>query len=90
MSGDLSLIGDGDNGQELIAAYGGGTWPDIDHIDYSGRVERAVLLPNGTTNGNASVEILVRLEDGRTVHANTTLCLWLSATELFKHWHENK
>jgi hypothetical protein len=40
-----------------------------------GRIERIGLLPNATNQGRPSVAILVRLEDGTTVAAETTWAL---------------
>lgn len=40
-----------------------------------GRIERIGLLPNGTDQGRPTVAMLVRLDDGTTVAAETTWAL---------------
>lgn len=56
--------------------------PDIDLAPWKdakgakhGIVERVGLLRNGTSSGRAAVEILIRLDDGSLVLAETTLRL---------------
>lgn len=46
-------------------------WTDIDPA-YSGQLERIGLLRNGTTQGRATVGLVVQLADGRHVVAETT------------------
>jgi len=52
-------------------------WTDltIDEIT-PGTIERVGVLPNGTEQGRACVELLIRLPDGRVVVAETTLRLF--------------
>lgn len=55
-------------------------WLDVDGPDLRhGMAERVGLLRNGTADGNASVAILVRLDDGTPVLAQTTWRLFNAA-----------
>lgn len=78
----------GDHDQTLTVQYGERAWDDLDGEGViGGRVERAVLLPFGTNNGNHSVELLIRTRDGQLVHANTTYALFKGCAEVFAHWY---
>lgn len=72
-----------ENSTRLIVGVGPGSWDDIPHIDFTGRIIRITMLPGGTRGGNPTVEVLVELADGRLVHANTTWRLWQETTGLF-------
>jgi len=52
-------------------------WVDLkrDQI-IPGTIERVGVLPNGTKQGRACVELFIRLPDGRVVVAETTLRLF--------------
>ena len=52
-----------------LAAY---PWSDLPSDPLHGMVERIGLLPDGTSTGRASIALTVRLDDGRTVVAETT------------------
>jgi hypothetical protein len=74
----------------MAVAIGDGAWTDLDSADKTamyeagrGIIERVVLLPHGTMHGNPSIEILVRMPDGRPIHAVTTWRLWERATRVF-------
>lgn len=72
------------DGTSIVIGIGPGVWEDMDEdIPLVGQVERLALLPEGTIGGNPTVEILIRLSDGRLVHANTTWRLWEAATNAF-------
>lgn len=75
-------------GQNLMVGYGDSAWEDLagQTIDGNGKIERAVLLPMGTSRGNASVELLIRMPDGSLIHANTTWALWKATYELMSRW----
>jgi hypothetical protein len=48
-------------------------WTDIDLATVGhGRIERIGLLRNGTSEGRASVAMVIRLDDGTAVVAETT------------------
>jgi hypothetical protein len=52
-------------------------WTDLQREDIiPGTIERIGILPNGTQQQRACVELLIRLPDGRTVIAETTLRLF--------------
>lgn len=78
----------GEGQQQLAVSMGDNCWSDLnsDDIAATGRIERVALLPMGTRNGNASVEILVRTKDGDLIHANTTFALWENATAMMWRW----
>lgn len=48
----------------------------IDQNGVTAKIERVGVLPNGTNNGRACVEMLILLPDGRRVIAETTLRLF--------------
>lgn len=55
-----------------------GAWPDL--VDAKkGELERIGALPGGMASGKASVALVVRLDDGRLVFAETSLELFLGA-----------
>ena len=55
-------------------------WTDLQREDIiPGKLERVGVLPNGTREGRACVELLIRLPDGRVVIAETTLRLFNTA-----------
>lgn len=55
-------------------------WTDLPRKDIlHGQVERAGLLRHGTSDGRASVALVVRLDDGRPVVAETTWRLFNTA-----------
>lgn len=52
-------------------------WTDLKRDEITpGVIERVGVLPNGTQQGRACVELLIRLPDGRPVIAETTLRLF--------------
>ena len=55
-------------------------WTDLPPDIPFGNVERMGLLPNGTVEGRATVAIVIRLEDGSLVGAQTTLRILNAAT----------
>lgn len=55
-------------------------WTDLPPDIPFGTIERIGLLPNGTKEGRATVALVVRLEDGSLVGAQTTLRLLNTAT----------
>ena len=55
-------------------------WNDLAPDIPFGNVERIGLLPAGTQKGRATVALVVRLEDGSLVGAQTTLRLLNTAT----------
>ena len=60
-------------------------WVEVDpSTNQSGVVERVGLLRNGTRGGRATVALLIRLEDGSTVVAETTFRLWRIAVAAMK------
>lgn len=64
---DLQL--DGDN-----------CWPELRESGFiEGELVGIAGLPNGTSGGNPTVTVRVTLPDGKTVLAETTLRLFLSA-----------
>lgn len=54
-------------------------WNDIPHTTPQGKLERIGLLRNGTHEGRATVGMIIRLEDGTAVVAETTWRLFNSA-----------
>lgn len=54
-------------------------WDDVSRETAVGGVERVGLLPNGTSGGRPVFAMVVRLEDGRTVVAQTTWALMSAA-----------
>lgn len=57
-------------------------WTDLHPIRaqlVESNIERIGVLPNGTQNGKACVEFLMRTADGQTVVAETTLALFRMA-----------
>lgn len=55
-------------------------WTDLPPDIPFGDIERIGLLPNGTPQGRATVELVIRLADGTLVGAQTTLRLLNAAT----------
>lgn len=55
-------------------------WTDLPPDIPFGSIERMGLLPNGTVEGRATVALVIRLEDGSLVGAQTTLRLLNTAT----------
>ncbi|PZG49861.1 hypothetical protein C1I98_11135 [Spongiactinospora gelatinilytica] len=54
-------------------------WNDMAGLDSQGAVERVGLLPHATDQGRPIFALLIRLEDGRTVVAQTTWTLMEAA-----------
>lgn len=70
---------------QLDIGIGEGAWEGFDGtIDLHATLEKVALLPVGTRAGNPSVELLLKLTDGRWVHASVTLALWHAATMAFR------
>lgn len=70
----LDIILDGDN-----------CWPDLrDGGFIDGQLEGIAALPNGTAAGNPTVTLRVRLPNGRVALAQTTLRLFLTASDAFR------
>lgn len=56
-------------------------WSDLDRDEITpGTIERVGVLPNGTQQGRACVEFLIRTEDGQVIVAETTLRLFHMAS----------
>ncbi len=57
-------------------------WTDLhDHGELRhGAVERIGLLPSGMASGRCSVAVVIRLDDGSTVVAETSLDLFAAAS----------
>lgn len=53
----------------------------------AGRLELIGGLPDGMASGNPSVAMLVRMNDGRYVFAETSLVLFLSAADAMRAAH---
>jgi hypothetical protein len=71
---------------------GDGCWPDLGPKRQHGQLVDAELrgvaaLPRGTVSGKPTVTFRVDLPDGRTVLAETTLALFLTAADAFKARH---
>lgn len=77
-----------DSGTRIIVGRGDGAWADVENIHMTGRIERVVMLPFGTTKGNPSVEMLIRTDDDTLIHANTTLALFEAMAKLFAEWKD--
>lgn len=55
-------------------------WHDLaEHRPAHGVIERIGLLPNGTAKGRPTIALLIRLDDGRTIDAETTWALLRAA-----------
>ena len=54
-------------------------WDDVSRETAVGALERVGLLPNGTSGGRPVFAMVVRLEDGSTVVAQTTWALMSAA-----------
>lgn len=54
-------------------------WSDLDPKMPHGRLERVGLLRHGTVNGKASVAVVILLDDGTRVVAETTWALFNAA-----------
>jgi hypothetical protein len=79
-----------DEGTTILIGIGDGVWEDLSQpVDNMGSIERIALLPFGTRDGNPTVEVLIRLFDGRLVHANTTWRLWQETTRAFAESDES-
>ena len=68
-----------------VIVDGGGCWPDLQDK----KIIRAIglevaALQGGTKGGSPSVAFRIDLEDGRTVIAETSLKLFLTASDLFR------
>lgn len=71
---------------QITLEYGDGVWSDLtDHV-YSGEVDRVAFLPFGTQQGNPTMELLVRDENGILVHATVPWTMWKSMTEVCSRW----
>jgi len=69
----LEVIIDGDN-----------CWPDLKDGFVTGEWVGIARLSNGTALGNATVTARIRLPDGQTVLAETTLALLETAVRAFR------
>jgi len=69
----LQIILDGDN-----------CWPDLRAGFIEGQWEGIARLRRGTVLGNATVTVRIRLPDGQTVLAETTLALLEGAVRAFR------
>lgn len=57
-----------------------GPWTDLPDAE-TGTLERIGLLRNGTAEGRAAVALVIRLDDGRAVLAQTTWRLFTNAAQ---------
>lgn len=64
-----------------VRLNGDGAFDDVDPRKLAGRgdIVRAAILRNGTAGGRASIALLIRLDDGRLVVAETTYRLAYTA-----------
>lgn len=68
-----------------INTNGDNCWPDLRTAGFiRGEWVGIARLPNGTRNGNPTVTVRIKLPDGQTVLAETTMALLESAMAAFR------
>ncbi len=66
-----------------IILEGDGAFEDLGTDFISGELEAVAALPNGTAKGRPAVALRIKLPDGQTVIAQTTLRLFMAAARGF-------
>lgn len=67
-----------------INLEGDGAWEDIKEIETGAVLERIALLKGGMRSGKTSVSLLIKIEEGKYIHAQTSLAAFMAATGLIE------
>lgn len=68
--------------QVTVELNGDGCWPDL-KTWWRGELESVAYLERGTTDGAPTVTLRIKLDNGQTVLAETTLRMYMAAAAAF-------